>query len=347
MSDNRHGGGNAPTGFELFEAGDIVLQAGMSLKGAQIAFKTFGALNSDGTNAILYPTWFSGQHDGNTWLIGAGKALDPNRYFIVIPNLLGNGLSTSPSNAAQPYDRARYPLVSLYDNVRVQHKLLTEHLGVKRLALVTGWSMAAQQTFQWGALYPDMVERIAPFCGSARTSRGNAAFLEAARAALTADAAWHSGWYEKPPTVGLRAMARVFAGSATSQAFYRAGLERELGFHSLEDFLIGFWEAMIVARDANDLLAALATWQSADISANEVFSGDLDAALSAITARAILMPSRTDAFFPPEDSEGEVARMPNSKLAIIPSDWGHLAGGGVNPGDARFIDDALKGLLGL
>jgi homoserine O-acetyltransferase/O-succinyltransferase len=206
---------------EIFEAGDVVLQSGLTLRGAQLAYKTYGTLNARKDNAIVYPTWYSAQHTENEWLIGEDMALDPNRYFIVVPNMFGNGLSTSPSNAAPPYNAARFPHVTVCDNVRQQHRLMTEVFGVEKIALAVGWSMGAQQTFQWGALYPDMVERIAPFCGSARTSRHNFVFLEGVKAALTADDAWQGGWYEKPPAKGLRAMGRVYAGWGFSQAFYR------------------------------------------------------------------------------------------------------------------------------
>ena len=107
--------------------------------------------------------------------------------------MFGNGLSSSPSNTPPPYDRARFPQVTLYDNIMCQHRLVTEHFGVERLALVTGFSMGAQQTFHWGALFPDMVERILPWCGSAKTSRHNFVFLEGVKAALTADDAWRGG----------------------------------------------------------------------------------------------------------------------------------------------------------
>lgn len=260
--------------------------------------------------------------------------------------MFGNGLSTSPSNAAPPYDRARFPGVTTYDNVRQQHRLVTEKFGIEKLALVVGWSMGAQQTYQWGALYPDMVARIAPFCGSAKTARHNFVFLEGVKAALTADDAWQGGWYEKPPNKGLRAMGRVYAGWGFSQAFYREKLDLKMGFASLEDFLVGFWEGLFLTRDANNLLAMLLTWQHGDISANELYNHDFEKALGAIKARAIVMPGKTDLYFPPEDNEYEVSHMPNAECRPIPSIWGHCAGCmGLNPPDAKFIDDALKELL--
>ncbi|HTJ27119.1 MAG TPA: alpha/beta fold hydrolase [Candidatus Limnocylindria bacterium] len=333
--------------YQIFELGDVRLQHGATLRGCKLAYKTFGKLNAAKDNVIVYPTWYSGQHYDNEWLVGPGRALDPDEYFIIIPNMLGNGLSSSPSNTPEPYDGPRFPRVTAFDNVRVQHRLVTEKFGVSRVRLVTGWSMGALQTFHWGALYPEMVERIAPFCGSAKCSRHNFVFLEGVKAALTADAAWNEGWYREKPARGLRAMARVYAGWGFSQAFYRDKLDLEaLGYSSLEDFLVAFWEGFFLPKDANNLLAMLWTWQHGDISDNELYRGDLTKALGAITARAYVMPGQTDLYFPPEDSAFEVQHMPNAELIPIPSIWGHFAGGpGTSPADVAFVDAKLKELL--
>jgi homoserine O-acetyltransferase len=109
--------------YEIFELGDVVLQSGMTLRDAQLAYTTYGTLNSQRDNAILFPTFYGGQHVQNEPLIGPGMALDPQTYFIIVPNMFGNGLSSSPSNTLPPYDRARFPLVTLYDNVQCQQRL--------------------------------------------------------------------------------------------------------------------------------------------------------------------------------------------------------------------------------
>lgn len=232
------------------------------------------------------------------------------------------------------------------DNVRLQERLLREVFGIDRVALVFGFSMGGQQSFHWGALFPDRVERIAPVCGSARTSPHNFVFLEGVKAALTADAAWQDGWFATQPLRGLRAMGRVYAGWGLSQAFYREEEWRKLGYSSLEDFLVHNWEGGFRRRDANDLLAMLWTWQHADISANELYRGDLAKALGAITARAIVMPSETDLYFTVEDNRREVAQMPNAELRPIPSIWGHRAGNPAqNPADREFLFSALRDAL--
>lgn len=333
--------------YKIFELGSVTLQSGATLRDCKLAYKTFGTLNAKKDNVIVYPTWYSGQHTENEWLIGEGMALDPKKYFIIIPNMLGNGLSSSPSNMPEPYNASRFPNVTAYDNVLVQHRLVAEKLGIERVKLVTGWSMGALQTFHWGSMFPDMVERILPFCGSAKCSRHNFVFLEGVKAALTADAAWENGWYKSKPEKGLRAMARVYAGWGFSQAFYREQLDiKALGYSSLEDFLVAFWEGFFLPKDANNLLTMLWTWQHGDISANPKFNGNFDKALGAIKAKALVMPGQTDLYFPPEDSQYEVSKMPNAEFRPIPSIWGHFAGGpGTNPMDVKFLDKCLKELL--
>src|SRR5436305_7013762 len=120
--------------YEIFEAGDVMLQSGTIFPALELAYKTFGTLNPAKNNVILYPTSFSAQHTDTEWLIRPGGVLDPERYFIVIPNLFGNGLSSSPSNS-----NAAFPKVTYHDAVAVQHRLLIERLGISKLALVYGW----------------------------------------------------------------------------------------------------------------------------------------------------------------------------------------------------------------
>jgi homoserine O-acetyltransferase/O-succinyltransferase len=336
-----------PADYQIYDLGDVRLQHGATIRNCQMAYKTFGTLSARKDNVIVYPTWYSGQHYDNEWLIGPGMALDPEKYFIIIPNMFGNGLSSSPINTPEPYNGPRFPHVTAYDNVRAQHRLVTEKFGIEHIRLVVGWSMGALQTFHWGALYPDMMDLLAPFCGSAKCSRHNFVFLEGVKAALTADAAFAEGWYKEKPNKGLRAAARVYAGWGFSQAFYRKKLDLEaLGYSSLEDFLVAFWEGFFLPKDPNNLLTMLWTWQNGDISDNELYGGDFVKALGAIKAKTYVMPGHTDLYFPPEDSEFEVANMPNAKFIPIPSIWGHFAGGpGTNPVDVAFLDEKLKELL--
>jgi homoserine O-acetyltransferase len=317
-----------------FNLGDLRLHSGVVLPNAKIGYKTHGQLNADKTNVILYPTPYPAHHGDIEWLIGPGKALDPGKYFIIVLDQLGNGLSSSPSNTPPPFDRMRFPDVTIRDDVAAQHRLATEGFGVHRVAMVCGFSMGAQQSFQWAVSHPDMVERIAPFCGTAKTTPHNYVFLESARSALTADGAWMNGDYSDQPSMGVRAFSHVFAAWAVSQPFYKQELYRQLGFNSLTDFMSGFWENRYGRRDANNLIAMLRKWQTND-------AGDL----GVIKAKATVMASQTDLYFTPADVEADAARISGARYRVIPSLWGHLAGSGLDPADAQFIQDEIKALL--
>jgi homoserine O-acetyltransferase/O-succinyltransferase len=342
LADDR----SAPTsGDEVFRLGRLELEEGVTLPDAQIAFKTHGVLNAHQTNAILYPTQFAAQHGDIEWMVRRGSALDPSKYFVVVADQLGNGLSSSPSNTPPPFDRGRFPVVTIRDDVTAQYRLLTERLGVRRLALVVGYSMGAQQAYQWAVSHPEMVERIAPFCGTARTTPHNAVFLEGIRSALTTDAAWMAGDYTTPPTRGLQALARVYAGWGFSQDFYKHERYRELGFASTSECLSGFWEKRYSKRDANNLLSMIRTWELNDAGSTPGFAGRLDRALHSIRAKAVVIASQTDLYFRAVDMQEEAAFIPGAHFQVIPSEWGHMAGAGINSADADFLVREIRGLL--
>ena len=325
-----------------FTLKNFVLHCGEMLPEAQIVYQTYGSLNSDRTNVILYPTSYGAQHSDIDWLIHPDGILDPAQWFVIIPNMFGNGLSTSPSNS----DRGLEIRFSHVDNVRAQQQLLQEVFQIEQLALVYGWSMGAQQAYHWGALYPDRVQRIAALCGTARTTDHNKIFLQSLRAALTADPAWTGTRFERTPDRGFRAFARIYASWAASQAFYREGIYYKLGYSSLEDYLVRAWETGYRQRDPHNLLAMIDTWLHCDVSDNPQYKGDYQAALNAIQAQTFVMPATTDLYFTPEDCAAEAALIPNAEYHPIPSIWGHRAGNPYqNPADAAFIRSKIQTLL--
>lgn len=336
------------TDYQIFEAGDVTLQSGTVFPQLKLAYKTYGKLSAAKDNVILYPTSFGAQHSDIEWLVQAG-ALDPERYFIIIPNLFGNGLSSSPSNSADALGDQLFPLITYHDAVAVQRRLLTETFGISKIALVYGWSMGGMQAYHWAACHADMVERAAVVCGSARCSPYNAVFLEGVRTALTADPAFKDGRFVAKPEAGLKAMGRIYAGWAMSHDFYIQESWREAGFTSLEDYLARSWDTAFAHRDANNLLAQLATWQNGDISRCAAFDGDLNRALAAVRARIWLIPGKTDRYFDWRDNEAELPRLVNAaspELRPIPSIYGHRAGNPAQlPVDRAFITGAIASLL--
>lgn len=312
--------------IEDFEVNDFSLSSGQTLQSARLRYHRIGALNAPKDNLILLPTYYGGAAEGNYPWVGGDSPLDPERYCIVIPSLLGAGESSSPSNTCNEQAGGNFPGISLYDNVMLQKRLVDEVFGGASLALVMGWSMGGMQALQWGCLFPDQVRSVLATCCTARCYPHNHVFLEGVKAALTCDQDYQNGHYQQAPERGLKAFARVYAGWAYSQAFFRQQLWKTLGFHSIEE-LLSFWEEDHLAQDANDLLTVLHTWQQGDISDNPVFNGDYRAALAALTMPTRVMPSTTDLYFTEEDAGGDAQRMPGASFTPLPSDWGHIAGG--------------------
>jgi homoserine O-acetyltransferase/O-succinyltransferase len=326
----------------IFPLGDLALGSGARMAEARLSWKSHGTLSPARDNVIIYPTSFGAQHPGLEWAIGPDSLFDPGRWFIVIPDMFGNGLSSSPSNTPD------YPgLVTSADNVLAQRRLLREVFGVDRVAAVYGFSMGAQQAYHWAALAPEAVDRAIVVCGSARTSPHNQVFLASLMAVLEAAPEYlGQGRFSAEPLAARRAFTRNYAGWAMSQDWYRAGLHLSTtGASTLDEFLDDHWHPGFQLAAA-DLYAQLRTWYAGDISANGLYHGDLAAALSAIRARVLLMPGETDLYFPVADNAEERRFLRAAKLRPIPSIWGHVAGAPANiPEDHAFLRAAVRAWL--
>lgn len=317
-----------------FEAGDLPLSNGGILRNARLRYHQIGELNAPKDNLVLLPTYYGGAAEGNYPWVTSGGPLDPQRYCIVIPALLGAGESSSPSNTPGRQAGADFPRISLYDNVLLQKQLVDRRFGGARLALVMGWSMGGMQALQWGCLFPERVAAVLAVCATARCYPHNQVFLEGIKAALTCDPAFQEGRYQSPPTRGLSAFGKVYAGWAYSQAFYRRALYRHLGFASVHE-LLNFWERDHLAQDANDLLSVLDTWQSGDISDNPVFRRNRLEALARLAMPTAILPGSTDLYFTVEDARNDASGMPGARCEPLVSDYGHIAGGPGRDPDAH------------
>lgn len=332
-----------PVSEGVFGLGDFAVERGGHIPDARLVWQAHGTLNAARDNAIVYPCSYAATHDDEAWLIAPDGVLDPGRWFIVIPDMFSG--SQSSSAATTP---GYPPIVTMADNVRAQYRLLTEHFGITRLAAAYGFSMGAGQAYHWAALYPGQVERAIVVCGSARTSPHNKVFLSGLLRTLEAAPEYQgNGRFSAEPRSALRAFAHIYAGWGLSQDFYRERLfQTAVGAPDLDTFLRTDWEDGFSALPAANLYAQALTWQEADISANDLYQGDLAAALAAITARVLLMPSATDLYFRVADSEAELRHLRRGALAVIPSIWGHRAGApeGI-PADLEFLTANVRSWL--
>ena len=332
------------TNLKVHKLDNFTLKSGVTIN-LELSYLTIGELNKKKDNVIIYPTRYAGTHLEQGYLIGEQLALNPKDYFIIIPNMFCNGVSSSPSNTIEPLNGPNFPLITIQDNVIAQHNLVTNLFGIEKIKLVVGWSMGGQQAYQWATQYPDMVENIAAMCAHAKTSGHTHVFLEGMYAALTSDLNWNEGNYKEQPNAGKTTMAMAWAGWALGQNWFREKLYLNDGYKSPQEVLDKLWKTIYYKRDANDLLAMIRTWQEHDISNNEKFNGNIEEALSSIKANVILMPGVNDLYFPPEENKEELKSLKNGKLEIIPSNYGHYAGAAKSKEDLDFVNNQIKILM--
>ncbi|MDT7701757.1 MAG: homoserine O-acetyltransferase/O-succinyltransferase [Pseudonocardiales bacterium] len=332
--------------YDLISVGRLDLEEGGSIADCELAVATFGSLNEAKDNAILVTTWYSGTHQiFRDVYIGPDHALNPERYFIVVINQIGSGLSTSPHNAPDEISMSHFPRVRIGDDVVAQERLLREHFGIEQLQLVVGGSMGAQQTYEWAVRFPGKVLRAAPIAGTAQNTPHDYLFGKALMEAITSDPGFAEGEYKSNVDVvdGLTRHAGIWAVMGFSTEFWKQEVWRALEFESKEAFMEGFLEPYFTVRDPNDLLTMAWKWQHGDVARHT--NGDLAAALGRITARTFVIPINEDMFFPVRDHEAEQKHIKNSELRVVDDILGHLGLFGVAPDYMPQIDQHLGELL--
>src|SRR6202789_1202594 len=322
-------------------------ESGVTLPEAKVVYGTYGQLNAAGDNAILLPSHYMADMHGYDWLIGPGKALDPARQFLITSELFGNGRSSSPSNTPEPFHGPRFPVTTIRDNVEAVHQLLTQELGVRPLQSVLGFSMGAQQAFQWAVSYPAYMDRIVATSGTAKTYGHGIVRLESEITALTTDEAFKGGDYKEEPVKGIQAFSLVWTAWLFSQEWWRQELWKstEPAGTTFAQVVDHYRTNFIPGADANNLILQMRTWEEHDVGNTAPFHGDSAAALRSIKVPVLYMPSETDLYFPITDARYEAAFIPHCALVPIPSLWGHPAGAGISPADGKFLNEHISAFL--
>lgn len=328
------------------DLGSFTLESGAILPHAVLVYATYGHLNAARDNAILLPSHYMADHHGYDWLIGPQLALDTTRYFLVATEMFGNGHSSSPSNTSEPYHGPRFPVTTIRDNVEAVHQMLTRELGVTHLRAIIGFSMGAEQAFQWAVSYPTFMDRIVATSGTAKCYGHGVVRLEGQIAALEADAAFKGGDYTKEPARGIRAFGAVWAAWLFSQEWWRRELWRQAspGAHSVTEAMDTIVKGFEGA-DANNYILQARTWERHDVGTTKGFNGDVGAALRSIKVPVLYMPSATDLYFPLGDAEYEKQFIRHVEFVPIPSLWGHPAGAAADSADGVFLNSHIRRFL--
>ena len=310
--------------------GDFKLQNGGVIRNCRIGYRTFGTLNSDKSNVIVFPTWAGGTTEQLKSNFGPGRLIDTTSYYVVAVDALSNGVSSSPSNSRlQP--RMRFPEFTLRDTVATQHELLTRVLNIHHIKAVVGISMGGMQTFQWLVSYPEFMDKAIPIVGSPRLAPYDLMLWQAQIDALMEDRDWKGGNYSVNPA---RALDFAFGELLlTSPADYNRRKTREQVFADLE-------KARNDAHrfDANDKIRQAQAMMKLDISHD--FGGSLERAAKSVRAKVFVIVAKYDHVVTPGPAT-EFATLLGAKLLTFDSDCGHLS----TTCESAHINDAVKHFL--
>lgn len=301
---------------QFAELGDFKLQSGEVLRDCRIGYRTYGTLNADKSNAILFPTWAGGTTEQLQAAIVKDKFPDPATYFVITVDALSNGVSSSPSNSRQQ-PRMQFPRVAIRDMVETQHALLTRVFGIQHLKAVMGISMGGMQTFQWMVAYPDFMDKAIPIVGSPRLAPYDLVLWQVQIDAITHDATWNEGNYTKNPA---RAAEAEFGDLfLTTPEHFNSETTREKVVQDLATAAAGNQ-----GSDANDKIRQSQAMMALDVS--QPFGGSMPLAAAAVKAKVFVVVSRYDHAVTPQPAI-DFAHLLNAKLLVLDDDCGHQAPG--------------------
>jgi homoserine O-acetyltransferase/O-succinyltransferase len=339
-----HSPGQPP--HQLYRIGDLTLESGDVIKDFAISYVTHGTLNARKSNAILMVTAISGNHHRLDFVIGPGKALDTDRYFIIATDAIGNGLTTSPSNStAQP--RMTFPKFSIRDMVTSQHRLLTEHLGINHVVAIVGPSMGGMQALQWGVSFPEFMDGLVAMVPLAKTPAWTVAVLEATRKAIMLDPAWNQGNYTSPPEQGIRLWRDVLSFlAARSPEMYRDQFQNQL---DVLPWLRAQEANLIKAFDANDWIYQTWAYERHDVGTTPGMNGDYAKALQSIKAKTLILVGTKDLLNPEWEPQEAARHIRDVRMVTISPGTvtGHASAGGTFPADVDFLNRETAEFLDL
>ncbi len=339
----------------------FILESGETLPRVQVAYQTYGKLNSEGTNAIIlchaltgnshaagvqsakesdsnscpdllseYSLMFSGKTGWWDALIGENKLFNTDEYFVICSNFIGSCYGSTGPVSINPLTSKRYasnfPFVSVRDMVRIQKKLI-DYLGVKKVKTVSGGSLGGFQVFEWALLYPEIVETIIPVATAVRHSPWAIGLNQATRDAIRNDAKWSNGFYNEPPADGLalaRKIAMITYRSYDSfwLKFGRETTNESVNKYQIESYLDYQGTKLNKRFDANTYITITEAMDHHDITRNR---GELQEVLGSIRQPTLSLGISTDVLYPPNEQKEYVALIPNAQYKEISSIHGHDA----------------------
>jgi homoserine O-acetyltransferase/O-succinyltransferase len=322
-------------GAQQFAAlGDLKLRSGAVIKDFHLGYRTFGQLNAAKSNAILWPSWLGGKTQDLVEFIGPDKVVDSTKYFVVLVDAIGDGVSTSPSNS-QTQARLAFPEFTIRDMVESEHRLATEVLHLTHLRAVMGISMGGMQTFEWVMAYPDFMDLGVPMAGSPQSTSYDKQLWTTQMDALRLDPEWKDGQGTQPMTGGFAVYNEIGTMNVTSPA-YRVTKTAPQDFAK-------FIEQTRKEITGNAATACDAMRQREAINALDIpgeFGETLEQAAKSVRAKLLVVVSPEDHMVNPVPAIAFAGVM-GAAVLTLDSPCGHLSLGCISAGPivAKFLAD--------
>lgn len=321
-----------PDKQQFISIGDLKLESGSVIKDCRIGYRVYGHLNAAKTNGVLFPTWYGGNSRDIELNIAPWKAVDTTKYYLILVDALGNGVTTSPSNSTKQQG-VDFPAFSVRDMVESQHEMLTKHMGINHLRAVMGISMGGIQTFQWAVSYPDFMDVLIPIVGCPQPSSYDLMLYNTYAKAIETDSAYNHGHYKVNPPVPV---ARMILDLTLVTPALRIKTMTHEGVQSWVHQV----ETSAANRDWNDALYQVKAVMGHDIS--KAFNGSMKDAAAHIKAKMLIVNSKQDMLVNPAPAI-EFSKLLPAKLILLDSEAGHLAGNLEDAGVKAGIKELLDG----
>ena len=313
--------------------GPLRLELGGILPRVRIGYRTWGTLDRQGANAVVICHALTGSADADLWwtrMFGPGRALDPERDFILCSNILGSCYGTTGPTSIDPATGAPYlgafPAITIRDMVAAQHALATG-LGVRRVRMVIGGSLGGMQALEWGLLHPRLVESVVFIASTARHSAWCIGLSEAQRQAIYADPRWRDGHYDPadPPSAGLASARMMAMLSYRSQPSFEERFARRMQAEDLfavESYLRYQGRQLVERFDAATYVALTRAMDTHDVSRGR---GDCEEVLRSLRQPTLVVSIDSDVLYWPWEQREVATLAPNARLAVLDSPHGHDA----------------------
>ena len=334
-----HGPDQPP--HQIVDLGQFTLEAGGVIENLRMSYVTHGTLSKAKDNAVLFMHGFGANHHSWDFLIGPGKPLDTDKYFVITTDTLGCTQigfdhSTSPTNSGLKMD---FPAYNIRDMVNAEYKLIKEGLGIDHLLAATALSMGARKALQFAVSYPDFMKGIVLTVGGEIWSTQAWYHLMELQSIIEACSGWNDGNYEVNPRDCAAAALRSFVPQMWSREWWNENITTPEAFQQWKQ---GWDKWYFGLQDARDLYFLSMAGSS---SLADTFNGDLMAALKSVKAKTLFITSPYDQWYLPEHIEIQHNAIPDSRLVSINSNAGHLICCGADPQATWIMGEAIRGFL--